>query len=115
MIHLDALILCEKEKATFICDDLFFRKLQVWQKSPILMFYLYCYNIIRIKKFIVQIVMEFSKTKLFIYSFKSQEQMKEASQLIKNLLDGELKQKYNEEFLASYREVQISSFRNCLK
>lgn len=49
MIHLDALILCEKEKATFICDDLFLEKLQVWQKSPILMFYLYCYNIIRIK------------------------------------------------------------------
>ena len=34
MIHLDALILCEKEKATFICDDLFFRKNCKYGKNP---------------------------------------------------------------------------------
>lgn len=104
MIHLDALILCEKEKATFICDDLFFRKIASMAKIPNINVLSILLQYYKDKKFIVQIVMEFSKTN-YLYIPLIARTDEEASQLIKNLLDGELKQKYNEEFLASYREA----------
>ena len=103
-IHLDALILCEKEKATFLCDDLFFRKIADKAKisnvnvaAILLQYYVD-------KEFIAQIVMEFSKTN-YLYIPLIARTDEEASELIKNLLNGKLKQRYNEEFLKLYREA----------
>ena len=103
-IHLDALILCEKEKATFLCDDLFFRKIADKAKisnvnvaAILLQYYVD-------KEFIAQIVMEFSNTN-YLYIPLIGRTDEEASELIKNLLNVKLKQKYNEEFLKLYREA----------
>lgn len=101
MIHLDAFILCEKENATFLCDDLFFRKLASYAKirninfSSILQHYVD-------KDFVTPIVMELSKTN-YLYVPLIARTDEEASELRKNLLDGKLKQKYNGELIERYR------------
>lgn len=48
--------------------------------------------------------MEFSKTN-YLYIPLIARTDEEASELIKNLLNGKLKQRYNEEFLKLYREA----------
>lgn len=102
MIHLDALILAEKEKATFLCDDLFFRKIASYAKIRNINFssILYHYN----KDFVTPIVMELSKTN-YLYVPLMARTDEEASELRKNLLDGKLKRKYNGELLESYKAV----------
>ena len=100
LIHLDAFILAAREKATLLCDDLFFRKMATYTKirninfASLLRYYVN-------DDFVVPIILELSKTNYLYIPFLARTD-EEALELEKNILDGELKKKYYSNLLIAY-------------
>ena len=103
VIHLDALLLATKEKATFLCDDLFFRKIASYGKIRNINFVSLLRHYVD-PDFVVPIVLELAKTN-YLYIPLLARTDEEALELKKNILDGELKNKYNSEMLAVYNNA----------
>ena len=99
-IHLDALVLSRRENATFLCDDLFFRKLAVKLHVRNL-------NIVSLVQhytnldFVVPFLMELSKTN-YIYIPLLSRTDEEAQELYKNIMNGVRKQRYYNDLLNRY-------------
>ncbi len=105
-IHLDALILAQRENATFLCDDLFFRKIATWMNLRNL-------NIVSLIKhyaapdYVTQFIIELSKTNYIYIPFLSMARNDdEAHELYNNILTGEKKQIYYKDLLDRYVEVR---------
>lgn len=100
VIQLDALILAKRENATYLCDDLFFRKVAEGLRIRNLNFVslLQHYNDIN---YIVPILMEMSTTN-YIYLPLWARDSGEQNVLITNLLNGERKQMYYGSMLKAY-------------
>lgn len=100
LIHLDALVLSRRENATFLCDDLFFRKLAVKLHIRNL-------NIVSLVQhytnldFVVPFLMELSKTN-YIYIPLLSRTDEEAQELYKNIMNGVRKQRYYNDLLNRY-------------
>ena len=100
LIHLDAFVLAAKEKATLLCDDLFFRKMATYSKIRNINFVSLLRHYVN-DDFVVPIILELSKTNyLYIPLFARTDE--EAIELKKNILDGELKKKYYSDMLIAY-------------
>ena len=103
LIHLDSFILAQKEQATLLCDDLFFRKMATYGKirninlSSLLLHY-------EDMDFVIPIVMELSKTNYLYIPFMARTD-EEVIELKKNMLDGELKKKFYSHMLMVYSEA----------
>lgn len=103
LLHLDAFVLAAREKATLLCDDLFFRKMATYSKIRNI-------NFVSILKhyvsddFVVPIILELSKTN-YLYIPLLARTDEEAIELKKNILDGELKKKYYSDMLIAYNAV----------
>ena len=92
-VHLDAMIVAAREEMTFVCDDLFFRKLASAGRIRNINFVSLLEAHVN-DDFVVPIIMKLSKTNYLyvpIYSRTDQE----AVELYENLMDGELKRKHN--------------------
>lgn len=99
-IHLDAFVLADKEQATLLCDDLFFRKMATYSKIRNINFVSLLHHYID-DDFVVPIIMELSKTN-YLYIPLLARTDEEAVELKKNILDGELKKKYYSDVLNAY-------------
>lgn len=103
-IHLDALILAQREKATFLCDDLFFRKVATWMNLRSL-------NIVSLIQqydnldYMIPFIMELSKTN-YIYIPLRARNDEEAQELYQNILAGEKKRIFYKGLLDRYVEVR---------
>lgn len=100
LIHLDSFILAQKEQATLLCDDLFFRKLATYGKIRNINFVSLLRHYVD-KDFVVPIVMELSKTN-YLYIPLMARTDEEAVELKKNILDGKLKKKFYSKMLMAY-------------
>lgn len=100
LIHLDAFILADKEQATLLCDDLFFRKMATYAKIRNLNFVSLLRHYVD-DDFVVPIILELSKTN-YLYIPLLARTDEEAIELKKNILDGELKKKYYSDILRAY-------------
>lgn len=100
LIHLDSFILAQKEQATLLCDDLFFRKLATYGKIRNINFVSLLQHYID-QDFVVPIIMELSKTN-YLYIPLMARTDEEAMELKKNILDGKLKKKYYSKMLMAY-------------
>ena len=113
LIHLDAFILAEKQNATLLCDDLFFRKLASCAKirniniGSLLRYYCSEDNVF-------QIIKNLSETNYLYIPFVARTD-EEAAEVTKNILDGELKKKYYGSiilaFYASLNNIEHEKFR----
>ena len=103
-IHLDALILSKKENATFLCDDLFFRRLATWMEIRNI-------NTVSLiwqhtdSDYYVPIIKELSKTN-YIYVPFLYRNINEMYEVLDNLLEGEKKNKIYGEILRRYFELR---------
>ncbi len=109
LIHLDAFILAQKEKATLLCDDLFFRKMATYEKIRNINFASLLLHYVD-KDLAVPIVMELSKTNYLYIPFMARTD-EEAIELKKNMLDGELKKRFYNDMLMAYTEALRSTMR----
>lgn len=100
MIHLDAFILAMKENATFLCDDLFFRKIATYAKIRNINFVSLLRHYVD-EEFVVPIIMELSKTN-YLYIPLLARTDAEAMELRKNILSGERKSRYYKDVLMAY-------------
>ena len=100
LIHLDSFILAQKEQATLLCDDLFFRKLATYGKIRNINFVSLLRHYVD-KDFVIPIVMELSKTN-YLYIPLMARTDEEAIELKKNILDGKLKKKFYSSMLMAY-------------
>lgn len=100
MIHLDSFILAQKEQATLICDDLFFRKIATQGKIRNINFVSLLRHYVD-EDFAVPIVMELSKTN-YLYIPLMARTDEEAVELKNNILDGKLKKKFYIDMLTAY-------------
>lgn len=100
LIHLDAFVLAAKEKATLLCDDLFFRKMATYSKIRNINFVSLLRHYVN-DDFVVPIILELSKTN-YLYIPLLARTDEEAIELKKNILDGELKKKYYSDMLIAY-------------
>lgn len=103
-IHLDSLILAARENATYLCDDLFFRKLASWAKIRNL-------NFVSLLEhytdgdYTVPIIIELSKTNYLYIPFLARDD-EDTKEIYQNVLVGEKKQRYYGEILSNYFEVR---------
>ena len=100
LIHLDSFVLAKKEKATLLCDDLFFRKMATYGKIRNINFASLLRHYVD-DDFVVPVVMELSKTNYLYIPFLARTD-EEAVELKKNILDGEMKKKYYSDMLNAY-------------
>ena len=100
LIHLDAFSLAAKERATLLCDDLFFRKMATYTQIRNINFVSILRHYIN-DDFVVPIILELSKTN-YLYIPLLARTDEEATELTKNILDGELKKKYYSDMLIAY-------------
>ena len=91
-LHLDAFVVAAKKELTYLCDDLFFRKLATYGKMRNINFVSLLQHYVN-DDFVVPIIMELSKTNyLYIPLYVRTDE--EAIELKKNILNGKLKKKY---------------------
>ena len=100
LIHLDAFSLAAKERATLLCDDLFFRKMATYTQIRNINFVSILRHYIN-DDFVIPIILELSKTNYLYIPFLARTD-EEAIELTKNILDGELKKKYYSDMLIAY-------------
>ena len=93
-------ILAQKEQATLICDDLFFRKIATQGKIRNINFVSLLRHYVD-EDFAVPIVMELSKTN-YLYIPLMARTDEEAVELKNNILDGKLKKKFYIDMLTAY-------------
>lgn len=103
VIHLDALILSAKENVTFLCDDLFFRKIATYGKIRNINFVSLLRHYID-DDFVVPIVIELSKTNYLYIPFLARTD-EDAVEIRNNILNGKLKKKYYGDMLTAYNEA----------
>lgn len=111
-IHLDSFILAKKEQATLLCDDLFFRKLATYGQIRNLNFA----SLLRHYEdndFVVPIIIELSKTN-YLYIPIIARTDDELTELEKNLLQGELKQKYYSDMLTMHHNMRQKIIREIM-
>lgn len=96
-VHLDALLLSQREKATFLCDDLFFRKIATCIGIRNL-------NIVSLIQhytdpdYVVPFIKELSKTN-YVYVPPRARNDEEFKEILENLLDGEKKRVFYGEWI----------------
>lgn len=100
LIHLDSFILAKKEQATFVCDDLFFRKMATYGKIRNVNFVSLLRHYVD-EDFVIPIVMKLSKTN-YLYIPLMARTDEEAMELKENILDGKLKRKFYSDILIAY-------------
>lgn len=106
VIHLDALLLSKREKATFLCDDLFFRKIATWMGVRNL-------NIVSLVQhyidpdYMVPIIKELSKTNYISIPIRARND-DEFVEILENVLDGKRKE-------AFYRNIIIEGWNRVLR
>lgn len=99
-IHLDALLLSRREKATFLCDDLFFRKLASALNIRNL-------NIVSLVQhytnldYVMPFILELSKTNYLYIPLLSRND-EDAREICINIMNGEKKKRYYGELLRRY-------------
>ena len=104
VIHLDALLLAQREKATYLCDDLFFRKMATWMGVRNL-------NIISLVQhyndpdYMVPIIKELSKTN-YVYIPLRARTDEEFVEICRNVLDGEKKEAFYSEIIQKFIEIR---------
>lgn len=103
-IHLDALLLSKRENATFLCDDLFFRKLATWMGIRNL-------NIVSLVQhytdldYMIPIIKELSKTN-YIYVPLRARNDDEFVEILENVMDGKRKEElYRNRFIEGWNHV----------
>ena len=103
-IHLDALILASREKATYLCDDLFFRKLADWLNIRNLNFVSLLQHYVN-PDHVAPLIMELSKTNYicipFYLAFLSRSNI-EIQELCKNILTGSKKKPFYSNLIQRY-------------
>lgn len=103
-IHLDALLLSKREKATFLCDDLFFRKVATWMRvrniNSVSLIQHYADE-----NYMVPIIKELSKTN-YIYVPLCARNDSEFEEILGNLLDGKRKERFYGEIIQRFYEVR---------
>lgn len=104
LIHLDSFILAKKEKATLLCDDLFFRRLATNAEIKNINFASFLRNYVDVD-IAVPIIMELSKTNYLYIPFLARNE-EEALELKKNILEGTLKEKYYRNIINSYKAAR---------
>ena len=104
VIHLDALLLSKREKATFLCDDLFFRKIATWMGIRNL-------NIVSLVQhytdpdYMVPIIKELSKTN-YVYVPLRARNDDEFVEILENLLDGKKKEVFYGELIDRFLAIR---------
>lgn len=102
-VQMDAMIVAERKKGVYICDDLFFRKIAAYKQIKHINYATLLYSIEDLDV-VMPILVDLSKTN-YIYTpfrFRTNE---EAKQLVVNLLDGKKKNIYYSQFLNAYFRV----------
>ena len=103
-IHLDALLLSKRDKATFLCDDLFFRKIATWMSVRNL-------NIVSLLQhytdsdYKVSFIKELAKTN-YIYVPLQARSDNEYVEILGYLLDGKRKEIYYREIMHRFVDVR---------
>ena len=102
-IQIDAMIVAERERGVYLCDDLFFRKIATLKKIKNINFssVLYIHSDLDV---VMPIVLELSKTNYVYVPFICRNN-DECKQLVQNLLEGEKKKTYYTDFFNSYINV----------
>ena len=104
VIHLDALLLAQREKATYLCDDLFFRKMATWMGVRNL-------NIVSLVQhykdpdYMVPIIKELSKTN-YVYIPLRARTDEEFVEICRNVLDGKKKEAFYSEIIQKFIEIR---------
>ena len=103
-IQLDALVLAKKRKATYICDDLFMRKVASWAgiRNNNFTFLLYFLND---NQYASEITMELSKTNYVYTPIFTAADPDRRKEIIHNLLTGERKQRLYGAMLENIRQA----------
>ena len=91
-MQLDGLIVANREKGVYICDDLFFRKIATAKRIKNINFATLLYINDDIDR-VMPIILELSKTN-YLYTPIRSRNAEELEQLFDNLLDGEMKNSY---------------------
>ena len=105
-IHLDALLLSQREKATFLCDDLFFRRIAAWMGVRNL-------NIVSLVQhytnpdYMVPFIKELSKTN-YIYIPLLARNDDEFNEILDNVLNGKKKEVFYSEIIQKYFNISYS-------
>ena len=99
-MQLDGLIVAERENGVYLCDDLFFRKIAAGKKIKNINFATLLY-VIEDRDKVMPIILELSKTNYIYTPIRSRDD-DELEQLFKNLLEGEMKNKYYSEVFNAY-------------
>lgn len=103
-VQLDALILVERIKGIYYCDDLFFRKIAVNKGIKNINFATVLYDLNDLD-IAMPIIMELSKTNYIYTPFRCRNN-EEGQNLIQNLLEGEKKKIYYSQFFNSYFHIR---------
>ena len=104
IIHLDALILSQRENATILCDDLFFRKVAAWIGLRNL-------NIVSLIQhytqpdYVAPIIKELSKTNYIPVPLYSRDDA-EFAEIVENLMDGKRKEAFYGEIINRYINIR---------
>lgn len=104
VIHLDALLLAQRENATYLCDDLFFRKIATWMNVRNL-------NIVSLVQhyndpdYMVPIIKELSKTN-YVYIPLRARTDEEFVEICRNVLDGMKKEVFYSEIIQKFIEIR---------
>jgi hypothetical protein len=109
LLHLDSFVLAKKERATLLCDDLFFRKIATYGKIRNINFVSLLQHYVD-DDFVVPIIMELSKTN-YLYIPLMARTDEEAIELKKNILDGKLKKKFYSDMLIAYNAAWKNAMR----
>ena len=112
-INLDALILADREKAAFLCDDLFFRKLAMGKQilnlnSVALMQYGFDLDMK------ISFIKDLSKTN-YIYIPLYARSDKELDEIVSNLMDGEKKKAYYTPYIQNFINIREQVFRRLME
>lgn len=103
-IQLDALILSKREKAVYLCDDLFFRKMASYMGVRNLNFASLLYHYTDMN-YVMPILLQLSKTN-YIYTPFMYRNIEEAQEMFKNLMAGEKKKASYRDYFAKYIKEQ---------
>ena len=108
-IHLDALLLSKREKAAFLCDDLFFRKIatSIGVQNLNVASLIQQYGDI---DYMISFIKELSKTNYIYVPIRARND-KEFIEILENVLDGKKKKEFHGDMIRKYIEVREQVLR----
>lgn len=108
-MQLDGLIVANREKGVYICDDLFFRKIATAKRIKNINFATLLYINDDIDR-VMPIILELSKTN-YLYTPIRSRNAEELERLFDNLLDGEMKNSYYLDVFNDYLNARDQAMR----